>query len=255
MNSMKIKVVGLSILTLCSLTVFAKDGFLSPSELPNSKEILPPPPSMEVDSHGNNIPNFAQDKEITKTLYLNKMFFNGQPISEARMAQAIADANKKTEYYQQIFIDPLDISNKDKIKIKKATANIITKVVLDGNNSTEKAKVGYGRDRPYYYYSSVSCTGDDSTSPKRSISYPSGHTTRGMTVAYVLADILPERFREKILARGMDYGDSRIICGAHWQTDIEAGRILARSVFETLKENNSFNNEEKKVIQEIGDIS
>ncbi|MBK2086267.1 acid phosphatase [Francisella adeliensis] len=245
----------IAILTLCSLTAFAEDGFLSPTALPDSKEILPPPPSMEVDSNGHNSPTFAQDQEITKTLYQNNKFFNGQPISKERMDQTIADASKTTEYYQQIFIDPLNISEEDKVKIKNATTDIFTKVVLDGNNSTEKAKTAYARDRPYYYYHTVSCQGDDSTSSKRSISYPSGHSTRGMTVAYVLADILPEKFREQILARGMDYGYSRVICGAHWQSDIEAGRVLARSVFETLKENSAFNTEEKKVIQEIGTVS
>jgi acid phosphatase (class A) len=76
-----------------------------------------------------------------------------------------------------------------------------------------------------------------------------------MVVAYVLADILPEQFRGQILARGMDYGDSRVICGAHWQSDIAAGRVLARSVFEALKKNASFNREEKKAIQEIGTVS
>lgn len=210
---------------------------------------------MKVDAHGDDYPAFAQDKKITKTLYQDNMFFNGQPISKARMAQTIADASKTTKYYQQIFIDPLNISKESKTKIKDATANIITKVAYDSKNSAKEAKEAYKRDRPYYYFDSVSCTGDDSISSKRSVSYPSAHSTRGMTVAYVLADILPEEFRGQLLARGMDYGDSRVICGAHWQSDIVAGRILARSVFEALKKNDAFNKKEKKAIKQIGIVS
>ena len=242
----KITKVGLLMLG-CSL-VFAEDGFLSESELPNSKEILPPPPITET---YNITPEFAQDQEITKTLFQDKAYFTGEKISYNRLYQATEDANKSTEYFLHIFIDPLDISEQNKRNITTFTSDIVTKVILDGNNSTKKAKEAYGRSRPYYYYDTVSCEGADSSSEKRNLSYPSGHTSRGMTVAYVLADILPERYRERILSRGMDYANSRVICGAHWQSDIEAGRVLSRSVFEHLQKNDNFNREIENAKHEL----
>ena len=57
-------------------------------------------------------------------------------------------------------------------------------------------------------------------------SFPSGHTTYGYTGALLLALLTPERYREMI-ARGAEYGDDRIIVGAHYAMDVLAGRTLA----------------------------
>ena len=55
-------------------------------------------------------------------------------------------------------------------------------------------------------------------------SYPSGHTIRGWSAAMLLAELNPTA-ADTILARGMMYGDSRVIVGAHWQSDVDAGRL------------------------------
>jgi membrane-associated phospholipid phosphatase len=57
-------------------------------------------------------------------------------------------------------------------------------------------------------------------------SYPSGHTTYGYTESLLLAIMVPERFRQEI-TRGAEYGNDRIILGAHYAVDIIAGRTLA----------------------------
>jgi len=57
-------------------------------------------------------------------------------------------------------------------------------------------------------------------------SFPSGHTTYGYTGALLLALLTPERYREMI-ARGAEYGEDRIVVGAHYATDVMAGRTLA----------------------------
>ena len=70
-------------------------------------------------------------------------------------------------------------------------------------------------------------------------SYPSGHSTRGWGVALLLSEINPER-AETILKRGMEYGQSRVICGYHWQTDVDAGRLLASALMARLHTNPEF---------------
>lgn len=70
-------------------------------------------------------------------------------------------------------------------------------------------------------------------------SYPSGHTTLGWTMALALAEIRPER-QNKLLQRGYEYGQSRVICGAHWQSDVDAGRILGAAVFARLHADEQF---------------
>jgi len=57
-------------------------------------------------------------------------------------------------------------------------------------------------------------------------SYPSGHTTYGYTGAVVLAILVPERYPQ-MMVRGAEYGNDRIIVGAHYAMDVLAGRTLA----------------------------
>jgi len=57
-------------------------------------------------------------------------------------------------------------------------------------------------------------------------SYPSGHTTYGYTGALILAMLVPERYPQMI-ARAAEYGNDRIIIGAHYAMDVLAGRTLA----------------------------
>jgi autotransporter-associated beta strand protein len=61
---------------------------------------------------------------------------------------------------------------------------------------------------------------------KNSPSFPSGHTTFGYTESLVLAMMVPERYRA-LAYRGSEYGDSRIVLGAHYPLDVIAGRTLA----------------------------
>ena len=57
-------------------------------------------------------------------------------------------------------------------------------------------------------------------------SFPSGHTTYGYMGALILAEMVPERFPQ-MMARAAEYGDDRIIMGAHYAMDVLAGRTLA----------------------------
>jgi hypothetical protein len=57
-------------------------------------------------------------------------------------------------------------------------------------------------------------------------SYPSGHTTYGYTGAVLLAVLVPQRYAQMI-ARGAEYGNDRVIMGAHYVMDVLGGRALA----------------------------
>ena len=49
----------------------------------------------------------------------------------------------------------------------------------------------------------------------------------------MLAEINPAR-QQEIFERGYEMGQSRVICGYHWQSDVDAGRLVASSVVATL---------------------
>ena len=57
-------------------------------------------------------------------------------------------------------------------------------------------------------------------------SFPSGHTTYGYMGSLVLAVLAPERYQQMI-ARAAEYGNDRIIMGAHYAMDVMGGRTLA----------------------------
>jgi membrane-associated phospholipid phosphatase len=57
-------------------------------------------------------------------------------------------------------------------------------------------------------------------------SFPSGHTTYGYAGSLVLAVLAPQRYQQMI-ARGAEYGNDRILMGAHYAMDVLGGRTLA----------------------------
>ena len=82
-------------------------------------------------------------------------------------------------------------------------------------------------------------TPNEEPSLRRNGSFPSGHTALGWTVALLLTEINPER-ADTILARGMMYGESRVIVGAHWQSDVDAGRLAASVVYSRMHTSERF---------------
>src|SRR5262249_50772707 len=56
--------------------------------------------------------------------------------------------------------------------------------------------------------------------------YPSGHTVYGYMESLLLALLVPERYQQMV-TRAAEYGNDRIVLGAHYPMDVLAGRTLA----------------------------
>ena len=78
-----------------------------------------------------------------------------------------------------------------------------------------------------------------SLSDRKNGSFPSGHTILGWSSALLLSEINPDR-ADTLLARGIMYGDSRMIVGAHWQSDVNAGRLAASAAYARLHTSERF---------------
>jgi membrane-associated phospholipid phosphatase len=61
---------------------------------------------------------------------------------------------------------------------------------------------------------------------RSSPSFPSGHTTYGYTESVLLGILVPGRYAQMVV-RGAEYGNDRIIMGAHYAMDVLGGRTLA----------------------------
>jgi acid phosphatase (class A) len=120
------------------------------------------------------------------------------------------------------------------LKISEEETPEIWKLLRDAKATCENIsgfpKYFYKRKRPFVRFQEHTATPQFEPELRRNFSYPSGHTILGWTSALLLTEINPER-ADTILARGMMYGESRVIVGAHWQSDVDAGRLAAAAVY------------------------
>ncbi|AQU88937.1 hypothetical protein B0W47_07025 [Komagataeibacter nataicola] len=65
---------------------------------------------------------------------------------------------------------------------------------------------------------------------KPSFAYPSGHTTEGWATALLLAHLMPGHV-SGIMERGRVFGESRVVCGVHWASDVWAGYMNGSVLF------------------------
>jgi acid phosphatase (class A) len=119
-----------------------------------------------------------------------------------------------------------------------AIARVVARANADLFPVVGAAKDLYARPRPFLTEPGPVCI-TYSEAFARSGSYPSGHAAAGWLYALLLAQIAPERAAE-ILERGRAFGESRVVCGVHYATDIEAGRMTSDSVFAALQGNPEF---------------
>ena len=108
------------------------------------------------------------------------------------------------------------------------TLQLLTRARSDAAVGSSRAKAEYRRERPFVGNFQPICVDRDAELAS-SPSFPSGHATLGWALGLILAELAPDRATE-ILARGRAYGESRVVCGVHFVSDIEAGRLTGASV-------------------------
>ena len=122
-----------------------------------------------------------------------------------------------------------------------ATALLSAHVHSDEGVIVGPAKKYFHRLRPFNFDETVKpvCkTNND----KADYGYPSGHSTTGYLEALVLMMIVPEK-RDAILVRADDYARSRVVCGVHYQTDVEASKFVAYAMMGIMINNAQFKQE------------
>lgn len=115
------------------------------------------------------------------------------------------------------------------------TAALFEVMFNDARGLTGKSKEDFGRPRPRF----VDATLETCVTPEVTKSYPSGHATRGWMMALVLAEVFPEK-ANALLARGRDYGESRVVCAQHFPSDLTAGRLIGAAVVSAAHDNAAF---------------
>jgi acid phosphatase (class A) len=70
-------------------------------------------------------------------------------------------------------------------------------------------------------------------------SYPSRHAGTGWLYAMLLGEIDSAR-AGALIARGRAFGESRVVCGVHYQSDVDAGRLGATALVAALHGDEEF---------------
>lgn len=141
--------------------------------------------------------------------------------SEARMAQAVADlVFDPWRAFTPVFGEGFTAEQ------LPATGRAFTAVTVAIAGPINAAKTAFDRPRPYAADRSVLQCDDPGPNVSLGGSYPTGHGGAGWAWALVLAELAPAR-ADAILQRGRDFGESRVICGYHFPSDIEAARLIA----------------------------
>ncbi|MHC1729066.1 MAG: phosphatase PAP2 family protein [Syntrophobacteraceae bacterium] len=188
-------------------------GYLKPEQLPSSQAFLPPPPAAGSAAMAGDEDAYKSTRKLRDT---------------PRWSLAAKDADLTFPNTASTFSCALGLPIS-----QEATPHLnmlLRRVRADASRANDKAKDLYKRKRPYMAYGDTSCTPNEK---HKDNSYPSGHSSVGWAWALVLAEIAPDR-ADTILARGLAFGESRVICGVHWKSDIEAGRVVGAATVSRL---------------------
>ncbi|MFD1801773.1 phosphatase PAP2 family protein [Mixta tenebrionis] len=212
--------------------------FLTAAEAPDSFAILPPPPAFDS-------VEFLRDKAFYDWGVAQR--------KTARGKLAWQDANVKAENIPLLFSTAFGYSLTQQ-QAPEIYRLMITMKEDAGTWATASAKKHYQRIRPFSFYGVPTCRQEDESTLAGEGSYPSGHTTIGWALALVLAEINPAR-QQDILRRGLEIGESRVICGYHWQSDIDAARTMAAAVVARLHASAEFNQQMEKAKAEFARLA
>jgi acid phosphatase (class A) len=168
------------------------------------------------------------------------------------LAHAISDAELNCNRISEVLGDA-EVFNRE-----PQVLTFLNRAARESTSLSGTAKNYWRRTRPYAYSSAVERHADmASDSPARAVdvgsapgmaaaradlahsSYPSGHSTFATVCAILLADMVPEK-RAALYARALDFAHSRMVVGAHFPTDLEAGRLTGTVAAELLMQNAAF---------------
>jgi acid phosphatase (class A) len=130
-----------------------------------------------------------------------------------------------------------------------AVSRLLHRIELDVRTVGTPPKNFYNRRRPMLDDDKPICIKREDWM-KTNGSYPSGHSMTGWAWALVLSEIAPAK-TDGLLAAGKAIGDSRVICGVHFQSDIEAGRTLGAAMVARLHADPAFEAELAKARAEL----
>lgn len=224
---------------MTAVNVSAQDAvtpYFTLDQMPKLINIMPPPPAFDSPEFANDVVRYGWGKQ--------------QRQDPDRVALAIADA--EWDDHAKLFLQWKDAFG---LEINETNTPEIWKLMETSLATTDpmrkETKAFYHRQRPFERFDD-SMPSHEEDELRGEGSYPSGHSLRGWGISLLLAQIAPQRAAE-IFSRGWDYCNSRVIVGAHWQSDVDASRTAASIGFCALQGSPEFIAQMKKAQAEYAE--
>lgn len=183
-------------------------GYLAKTALPDSLDLLPAPPA----------PGSAA-MAFDEAMHAQAVTMRGSARWQLAVLDADLASDRAIDAFQCTLGIPVDAQQTPRLQ------QMLQRILVDAAYSTEGAKRKYQRVRPFVAHGEAMCTPDQDKELRADGSYPSGHTALGWAYALVLAQVDPGR-ADRFIVRGRAYGESRMVCNVHWQSDVIAGRVM-----------------------------
>jgi acid phosphatase (class A) len=221
--------------------VFAQQSdevYLTADEVPNAVYWLPQPPAPGSSQFLADISQYFWGKQ--------------QRLDSLRAQKAIREVVFEVVDMAALFSEAFGME----ISAEKTPAiyKVINRAIPTIRLSAAKPKNTYLRKRPYVYFNEPTLIPSEEESLRKTGSYPSGHTIRGWGMALLLSEINPAA-QDNLFKLGYEWGQSRVIAGYHWQSDVDASRMLAAACYARLHSCKDFLEDMKNAKKEFEKIS
>ncbi len=216
----------------------AQTPWLTPADMPNAVRFLPPPPDTASPAFAYDIAQYQWGKAQRK--------------DSTRLAIATRDAVWSIETICREFSAPfgMTLSQEETPEIYQ----LLLYALITTDQVGKRPKDHYQRQRPYVRFNEPTIAPGDEEALRHNGSYPSGHTILGWSAALLLTELNPAA-ADTLLARGYMYGQSRVIAGYHWQSDVDAGRLAASAAVARLHADPRFQKQMKRARREFARLS
>ena len=220
---------------------FAADDvklYMDAEALPNALNFYPAPPDTNSAAFAYDLAQYKWGKSMRK--------------DSVRAALAIAQGTVDIAEMAAMFSDAfgMEISEKK----TPAIMNVLKRGVLTMRLAGRAPKKHYMRPRPFEMFNEPTLMPKFEEEHRNTGSYPSGHTIRAWAMALLLAEINPDA-QDALLKYGYEWGQSRVIAGFHWQSDVEASKAIIAGCFARLHADEAFNADMQKARAEFKKLS
>ena len=222
---------------LCSFAADVKP-YVKAEALPNALNFYPAPPETTSVQFMYDISQYMWGKSMRA--------------DSARAALAIAQAVETVAEMAKLFSEPFGME----ISAQKTPAimNLLERGIGTLKQPGSFPKRHYNRRRPYDRFNEPTLIPADEERLRTNGSYPSGHTIRAWAMALLLVEVNPGA-QDALLKYAYEWGQSRVIAGFHWQSDVDASKIIVSAAFASLHGDETFLADVKKARAEFKKLS